>query len=274
MELLIPLLFFFGSFSEPVDLDHDIEGHLYVVDAGRDLVVKYSSKGDSLDAVGGFGTGTEEFDHPIALYARRGTDLFVADHNNHRIQRFDRRLDYVTTLFTRDNPDERIRFGYPLDVAVSRQGDIVVLDGENYRVAIFNSVGEFVRSFGDITSGEGRLIDPISLELDDNDNVYVLDGGEIKVYDPFGAWLRTIPPPRDRAYSTFSIGGDSLVALADSLLLIYRITDHAVEDSLYLDSSTIPVATHYHGGYLYSIGANRVDVLKLRVLEAEMLHGE
>ena len=274
MELILPLLFFFGSFAEPVDLDHDIEGSLYVVDAGRDLVVKYSPNGDSLDAVGGFGVGTEEFDHPVAIYARRGTDIFVADQNNHRIQRFDRHLDYVTTLSTRNDPDERIRFGYPLDVAVSRQGEILVLDGENYRVIVFNSGGEFVRSFGDITSGRGRLTAPVALELDQKDNVYVLDKGEIKVYDPFGAWLRTLPGPGGGTYHSFSISGDSLVAQTDSLLLIYRVEEQIVEDSTEINFSSPPSATHYHGGLLYSIGRNQIDVRKLPLSEATMLHGE
>ncbi len=275
MELLLPLLFFFGSFSEPLDLDHDIEGNLYVVDAGRDLVVKYSPRGDSLDATGGYGFGNEELDRPVAVYARRGTDVFVADYNNHRIQRFDRRLDYVTTLYTREDPDERVRFGYPLDVAVSRQGEMMVLDGENRRVVVFNPQGDFVRSFGDaVSAGGGRLVDPVSLELDDDDNVYVLDRGEIRVYDPFGAWLRTIPSVRGGACDAFSIGGDSLAVLADSLLLFYRIADRVAGDPIPLAFISTPVAMHYHTGYLYFLREDHVDVRKLRASEATMLQEE
>ena len=272
MELLFPLLLFaFGSFTEPVDLDIDIEGNLYVVDAGRDLVVKYSPEGDSLNAVGGFGRGIEEFDRPSAVYARRGTDVFVVDHNNHRIQRFDRQLDYITTIQTRDDPDERLRFGYPLDVMISRQGDIVILDGENQRIVVFDPSGRFIRGFGDVASGEGALVDPIALELDGADNVYVLDGGTIKAYDPFGAWLRSIPLPAGINVHTFVVESNTMMISADSLLLLYDLEKRAMVDTVGVEPDYEPVAICHNTNMLYVVEGDHIDVRKLHGFDKKLL---
>ena len=217
------VLLAFGVCVECVDIDTDIEGNVLIVDAGRDLVVKYSPEGDSLGGVGGFGRGEREFHTPSAIYAARGTEVLVADRNNHRVQRFDRRLDYVGTIHTRDAEDERIRFGYPLDVGLSRQGDVHILDGENLRVLVLDPSGRFLRSIGDVGSGEGRLVDPQRLELDGEDNVYVLDQGRLRQYDPFGSWLRDLPSPAG-SITSFSIQRDTMAILSvDSILTFYSL---------------------------------------------------
>lgn len=198
-----------------MDFDVDIEGNYYVVDRERDMLVKFSSRGDSLEAISGTGTGPLQFDGPTAVFAHRGTDVLVADYNNHRIQRFDRNLDYVTTIHLRDDPDERRRFGYPRDVAITRQGDLLIVDGENRRVLMLTSFGELKRSIGDIGAGVGRLSDPHMVCSDDRDNVYVLDGGVVMIYDAFGSYLARITarevPTLQGEIVTMAINGDMLV---------------------------------------------------------------
>lgn len=187
------VLLSFGTFGEIVDVDVDIEGNIYVIDAERDLLVKYSRAGDSLMAVGGFGSGRLQFDGPSAVFAHRGMSVYVADRYNHRVLVYDRQLDFLFAIAGRSLPEEQGAFGEPLDLAVTRQGDLLVLDGENRRVVVFDASGRFLRSFGDIGDGAGRMTDPVELEVDDEDNVYLLDAGIIKIYDPFGAYLSAVP---------------------------------------------------------------------------------
>lgn len=254
------VLFIVGSFANAVDLDMDIEGNLYVVDSERNLLIQYSPEGDSLAAVGGFGRSVESFDQPVAVYARRGTDVFVADYNNHRIQRFDRRLDYVTTLRTRDDPDEEVRFGYPMDVAVSRQGEVLVLDSENRRVAVFSASGRFVRSFGDVGDGMGRIVDPTHLELDDADNVYVVDDGAIKVYDPFGGWIRHVPLPRGFDVRSCSIERDTMTVLGTSSTLWYDLSVGGYTAPARFESDAGVRQVRYRAGRLYEVFQDNVRV--------------
>lgn len=198
MQLLVSIILSFGPFIDPVDIGFAVDGGVYVVDAGRHLVVKMSSDGDSLAAVGGFGSGQLQFRNPRGVVAGRGADIFVADRDNHRIVRLDRNLEYLSEISTRDGDLEQERFGYPTDVALSRQGDLFVLDTENRRVLQFDPLDRFVRSIGEIGSGRGRLVDPQRIEIDRQDRLYVLDRTPeptVRVYDPFGSYLRDLRGP-------------------------------------------------------------------------------
>jgi DNA-binding beta-propeller fold protein YncE len=144
-----------------------------------------------LRQVGGQGWGDHQLDQPHGIWARNGIDVFVADYANHRIQRFDRNLNFVATLFTRDNEDPEKRFGYPTDIALSRLGELFICDGENNRVIKVNEFSKVERSFGGFDAGEGRLNSPQRIEIGPRDNVFVLDRSRIVVFDLFGNFLYT-----------------------------------------------------------------------------------
>ena len=261
--MLLPLLILFsiGTVDRGVALDVDIEGNIYVIDGADDMLLKFSAEGDSLGAVGGFGRGEREFDRPSGLYARRGTGVWVADRNNHRVQRYDRNLDLVTSIRTRDFEDERIRFGYPLDIAVSRQGLLHILDSENRRVLVLESSGRYVRSIGDVGSGEGILREPVALELDERDDVYLLDRGVIRRYDPFGTWRGDLPFEGVRHFSIHldtitMLGGDSTVRL---LGIDQSRAIRQVKGAIGAAESGIGAVMQV-GGYVYILGRSGLTV--------------
>lgn len=255
IELLI-ILATFGQFVGAADLDYDIQGNIFVVDRQGNMLAQYSPNGDSLRSVSGFGGGTLQFDGPTAVCARRGNDVYVADMNNHRIQRFNRQLDYITTISTRDDPDERKRFGYPRDVTVTRQGDLLVVDGENRRIVNINSTGRVERSFGALNDGAGRLLDPSQIETDDDDNIYVLDGERLLQFDPFGTFVRNIPLPIGLRPHAMSIDRDTLL-LVDST----RISLYDIRRQSYIGVRTLvapAVAARLYGGTILALEANRI----------------
>jgi DNA-binding beta-propeller fold protein YncE len=163
-----------------------------VVDTGDNMVKVYSPSGDSLNEIGGAGWGQLEFDQPYDIAVGAGLNFYVADYGNHRIQRFDKDLNYISTLYARDSNDPSQRFGYPTSVAVSRLGDLFLLDNENLRVVKVNTFSTIERTFGGIEAGKGRLENPRKVRLTNQDLVCVLDGQRILVFDYFGNYLRTI----------------------------------------------------------------------------------
>jgi len=184
--------FDFGSFRNPKGISIDPSGNIYVADAGRNLFIRFNSRGDSTGAVGGYGWGDFQFDMPYDVCATNGIEIYVADYNNHRIQRFDRTLANVATLYTRDSDDETKRFGYPSGIAVSRLGDLFICDNENVRIVKVNTFSTVERTFGDYGKGAGSLTMPRQVAIGPGDEVFVSDKGRVAVYDNFGNYVESI----------------------------------------------------------------------------------
>ncbi len=209
-------------------LDIDINGNVYVVDADRNTLRLYNRSGALEKEIGGPGWLSGQFDRPSSVWARNGIDVFVADYGNHRIERFDRSLNFVSSFSTREsaNPDER--FGYPGSVALSRLGDLFVCDTENSRIVKVDRFSTVERTFGGFGGGGGRLNSPSGVALGPRDGIYVLDGRRIAVFDPFGNYLRDLFPSLFvRPVALYA--DDGVVAVVDSAtLFMFDANERAV----------------------------------------------
>ena len=76
-----------GRFSMPEDITYDIFGNIYVIDAGKDSVLKFTSTGKEMHSFGGKGLGKSQFSEPKGI-AWFNKTLYVADTKNNRICRF------------------------------------------------------------------------------------------------------------------------------------------------------------------------------------------
>lgn len=184
--------FSFGHFKNPRGISVDPAGNVYVADTGRDLLVRFDSAGDSTGEVGGQGWGDFQFDRPYDVCATNGVEIFVADYNNNRIERFDRTLANVATLAGDQSNDDSKNFGFPSGVTVSRLGDLFICDDENERIVEVNTFSTVERTFGSYGEGAGSLTMPRQVEIGPDDAVYVSDKGRIAVYDNFGNYVRSI----------------------------------------------------------------------------------
>ena len=172
----------------------DLSGVITVLDNHSSTLRQYAPDGTRLREIGGQGWGNDQFDRPAGVWAKNGIDVFVADFGNHRIQRFDNALAFVSTLFTRDNNDPAKRFGYPTGVTLSRLGDLFICDGENNRIAKVGSTNQVELTFGGFGAGSGRLTHPLQLDCGPNDDVYVLDPPHIVIFDAFGNYVGELAP--------------------------------------------------------------------------------
>jgi DNA-binding beta-propeller fold protein YncE len=184
--------FNFGNFRDPHGISVDPGGNIYVVNTGRNLLMRFNPAGDSTGEVGGFGWGEYQFDQPFDVCATNGVEIYVADYNNHRIQRFDQTLANVASLSTNQSNDDSKRFGYPSGVAVSRLGDLFICDNEDIRILKVNTFSTVERTFGGYGEGVGTLTMPRQVSVGPNDEVFVSDKGRVAVYDNFGSYLTSI----------------------------------------------------------------------------------
>lgn len=179
-----------GLFQRATRIVAGVQGMLFVLDADQNKVFVYTDITQPPKSIGGFGWATGSFDKPTGV-ATDGIHIYVSDYGNHRIQRFDRNLNYISSFSTRDTSDVASRFGYPLDVALSELGDLFVLDGENIRILKFNSQSSFERPFGDVNAGKGKLQNPIRL-VATTTRIVVCERTRIVIFDYFGNYLSSI----------------------------------------------------------------------------------
>jgi hypothetical protein len=205
-----------GSFQRATRIVLGTQGTIYVLDADENKVSLFSNLQDAPKTIGGFGWSFSSFDKPTGV-ATDGVNVYVSDFGNHRIQRFDRNLIYISSLSTRDTSDMLSRFGYPLDVALSEFGDLFILDGENIRVMKFNPQNSFERLFGDNNAGKGKLQDPMKL-IATNSRIFVGEKNKILVFDYFGNFLGSIGEGIINNLNGFTMRKNGLIAASSDTI--------------------------------------------------------
>ena len=84
---------------------------------------------------GSFGTGDGEFERPDGIAVDSSGNVFVADTENHRIQKFDSNGNFITKWGSSGTGDGE--FDWPDGVAVDSSGDVFVADSGNNRIQKF-----------------------------------------------------------------------------------------------------------------------------------------
>lgn len=174
-----------GSFKQASSFYITSAGIIYVTDDGTNEIYKLDTLGNVLKYAGGFGWTEGQFDTPSDVFANP-LSVYVCDKNNSRIERFDKDLNYISSLYTRNSDNKSERFGYPLSCALSQQGDLYILDSENKRIVKFDLFGNFVQNFGGYDAGSFSLSNPKQLAISTDNKIYVLDVGKLLIFDQYG----------------------------------------------------------------------------------------
>jgi hypothetical protein len=256
-----------GSFQQATRIVSGTQGIIFVLDADENKISMFSNLQDAPKTIGGFGWSSSSFDKPTGV-ATDGVNVYVSDYGNHRIQRFDRDLNYISSFSTRDTSDVISRFGYPLDIALSELGDLFILDGENIRVIKFNTQDFFERAFGDINAGKGKLQNPVKL-FATNSRIFVGDKNRILLYDYFGNYLGSIGEGIINSLSGFTMVTNGLLAASsDSIWWFSR--EGALQKVLSLENIISEERIDqiqdiaFNGKQLFILSPHRIHVFKIR----------
>lgn len=215
-----------GSFRNASSFCITSAGFFYVTDKTSDEVFKLDTLGNKLKDTGGYGWTESTFDQPVDVFATP-LNVYVSDKNNHRIQRFDKNLNFISQLYTRDNPNNDERFGFPLCCVTSNQGDMYILDSENKRIIKFNTFGQFVQDFGGFDAGAYALSDPKKMAVSPNNDIYVLDDKKLIIFDQYGNGLRMISLSEN--FNDINITGNNLTLTSDSLIYTANFNNPDIE---------------------------------------------
>ena len=180
-----------GIFDKAASFYIAANGFIYITDTDEDEIMMMDSSGNVIKTYGGYGWDENSFDDPFDVFADPLT-VYIADKNNHRIKKFDKNLNFISSLYTRESDISEERFGYPLSCATSNQGDLFIVDSENERIIKFDIFGKFKLNFGGMDAGNFMLNDPTQLAISSLNNVYVIDGENIVVFDQYGNGISRI----------------------------------------------------------------------------------
>lgn len=180
-----------GSFISASAFSINSTGHIFITDDGDDSLIKLDTLGNVLKEIGGYGWSESAFDNPSDVFATT-LNVLVCDKRNHRVQNFDKDLNFISGLYTRESKISEERFGYPLSCVLSTMGDLYVLDSENKRILKFDLFGNFIQNFGGFDAGIYSLKIPKMLAVDAENSIYVLDDSLLLVYDQFGNGKRRV----------------------------------------------------------------------------------
>ncbi len=143
-----------------------------------------------------------QFNAPEGIALGPQGRIYVADTNNHRIQVFDQRGDFLwqwgslCILASKegcDGPSGEGQFNTPEGIVYSAlSGILYIADSGNHRIQAFGPEGDFLFQWGSEGQGEGQLNNPVGLAVDDDARVYVADvlNHRVQVFDHTGRFLR------------------------------------------------------------------------------------
>ena len=140
---------------------------------------------------GSVGTGDGQFNLPVGLEADGSGNVYVADKDNNRVQKFTTTGQFVTKWSTTATVGV-----HPGDVAIDPSGNVYALNGwDCYSVGRYTPTGLLLTSWGsncfNPNLANGEFHTPQGIATDSSGNVYVADTGNNRVqrFGPPGNFL-------------------------------------------------------------------------------------
>jgi len=122
---------------------------------------------------GSRGSADGQFLSPYGVAVDSSNNVYVADREKNRIQKFSSDGTFLTKWGSSGSADSQFRF--PRGVTVDSSGNVYVADTSNHRIQKFSADGTFLTTWGSFGSADGQFKNPRGITVDSSNNVYVAD---------------------------------------------------------------------------------------------------
>jgi DNA-binding beta-propeller fold protein YncE len=169
----------------PINVVVDADGTRYVSDVKRMQVLIYNKDNKFQAAIG---KGNEMKPSGLAL---RADNLYVTDVTNHCVRVFNKSSREQRFTIPRDASNPNSRLFLPTNVTLDEAGHIYVTDTGAWRVQVYDSEGNYVRSVGEMGLEPGRFSMPKGLGVDRHNRLFVVDAATqvVQLFDEQGRLL-------------------------------------------------------------------------------------
>ena len=165
------------------------KGEMVVTEFVGDCVTVLSPSGRKI-RFGTRGSGRGQFKNPLEVAVDGDGNLLVADHFNHRIQKF---VDYRFFAAVGTEGEGSLQFKAPTSIAFNAANNkIYVADSGNSRIQVLNSDLTISSNFGKYGSGRGKFKHPYGVSCDSSGQIFVADtdNHRIQVFTAEGIFMR------------------------------------------------------------------------------------
>ena len=173
--------------SSPWDVAFGDNGEMFVVNYGYHCIQVMNAQGNVARTIGptngSYGTGHLQFSGPSGI-AIRGDVIYVAETNNHRIQKFTVSAEYITTFGSNGSGNGQLY--HPRGICVDFEGKVYVSEYSNSRVSVFGTDETFDHFI------TGNMSNPWGIAFDPVGNLHVANHSlnNVAVFTPEGKHVR------------------------------------------------------------------------------------
>ncbi len=138
------------------------------------------------------GSGDGFFEQPNGIAIDSQGDVYIADRNNERVQKFSSTGAFVRKWGSSGTGNGQFSANNgAVDIAIDSDDNIYVLDRGNHRVQKFDSTGTFLSSFGSPGTGNGQFNQPTGIAINNGDTIYIGDrlNERVQAFSSSGVFL-------------------------------------------------------------------------------------